>query len=625
MTLRRDPRESGWWRRAAAALAALPPSMRAVLFGAALLHALGVSWGLPSSDGWDCDGIAPRDILPGLAATFTPGDFFTYPPLHLAILALLTLPWTVAAVVHAGTTDIPSVIHEILSPSYMTAFALTARIVSLVMSLGIALALGKIAEEIVRATHQASPPGQRESEHGRDDDHRDENDDHRLPPAERAATFAAATVSVGVAFTYYAHTSNLDVPYLFWASLAALVLVRAIARGEPRRLRAAGLFAACAVATKDQAYALFVASTPALLAAWLLLTRDRARRAVLVREALIALAVVVGATLLLDAVFFNPSGFRARLAFLRGPASQDFSNYSNDLGGKLAIIAELGLELPRHYPWVFAVFVLGGLALAVLDARRPSSARDERSARSILAALAPLAIAVSFTVGFNMAARRTDDRFLLPQMLMFAVYAGIGFERVWSFAAGGRLFRSVARGACVLAFVAALWEALRVDLTLLDEPRYRTEAFLAANVRAGDTVEVHGLNVYLPRFPAAAHVVRVGPTPANRRGPLPGVEEVEAPFMRIDERRPRFVVVSTCYAWRYLPVDTSSHGGHIYPPNQVREAADIDATDFFGGLFAGTLGYHVVHDAKIGDGWFHPIEIHASTNCRTTTFERASP
>jgi hypothetical protein len=74
---------------------------RVVLFAVAILRMVGIGWGLPASDGWDVDGIAPRDFLPGLVETFTPGHYFTYPPFHLALLALLTLPVTVVTLLRA--------------------------------------------------------------------------------------------------------------------------------------------------------------------------------------------------------------------------------------------------------------------------------------------------------------------------------------------------------------------------------------------------------------------------------------------------------------------------------------------------------------------------------------------
>ncbi|MBX3226377.1 MAG: hypothetical protein KIT84_44500 [Labilithrix sp.] len=581
----------------------LPRALRIVLFLAAVLHVIGLSWGLPSSTGWDNDGVAPREILPGLAATFTPGQFYTYPPLHLALLALLTLPVTLIAVFRAPTTALPDVIAEILQPPYMTAFSLTARVTSLVMSLGVAVALAKMTEEIA----------------GRDD-----------PSARRAGVFTAAVASVGMTFNYYAHMSNLDMPSLFWASLAALAFVRAAARQEPRRLRGAALLAACAVATKDQTYALFIVAIPILLAPWFAKTLSgvqgrrsalRARRGpwressrgqspleqekLLLREIGIAVLLGAGVLLLVDGAITNPSGFARRVAFLRGPASQDFSNYERGVRGVVAIFVDVARGFDRSYPLAMAPFVLGGIVLALRATRR----------RTI--ALAPLLFGLSFTLAFNVAARRTDDRFVLPQMLFLSVYAGIGLERVWT------LGRLGGRAIVVTLLLLSLWTSLRVDFMLLYEPRYATEAFLAANVGPDDTIEIHGLNVYLPRFPPA-RIVRVGPSDPKRRAPLPGVVEVEAPYSEIASRRPRFIVVSKCFVWRYLAEEAARDAGpgRMYPVGQQREAVDRDPNEFFQGLFAGRLGYHVAHEAPPFPGWFEPVEFHASLNCRATTFER---
>jgi hypothetical protein len=535
-------------------------NLRWVLALAFVLHAIGVTWGLPSSDAWDNDGIAPRDILPGLAETFTPGSFYTYPPAHLMLLALLTLPVTIVAVARAPGTTIAQVTHEILKAPYMTSFSIVARAVSVAMSLGIAIAIAKIADE--------------------------------LTPRKNAGVYAAATASCGITFTYYAHTSNLDVPSLFWAALAALAFTRAATRAEPKRLRHAALYAAVSIATKDQAYALFALSAPVLLALWMWRAADKKA---LVKECALALVIVVALVLFIDGAPFNPRGFAARVAFLRGPASQDFSNHAADARGLLTIVVDIAKSFDRHYPWIFAPLIAFGIALV----RGPAAAF-------------PALLALSFTVFFNFAARRTDDRFALPQMLFLAVYAGPALawlaER-WRFAA-----------LPVLGWAA--WEALRVDLMFLYEPRYATEKYLREHVGPEDTIEVHGMNVYLPRFPEGARVVRVGATPVARRGPYPGIVEVQAPLMEIAERNPRFIVVSRCYVWRYLPRDTTSHDGYLYPKSQLEKAQDRDATTFFTSLFEGRLGYRPVHSADIVDTWFRPIEIHASLNCKTTTFER---
>jgi hypothetical protein len=556
--------------RLASTVAALPLSLRVVLLVVAIVHGLGLSWGMPASDAWDNDGVAPRDFLPGLASTYTPGDFYTYPPMHLALLALLTAPVTVVAALKAGSTRIPDVLREIIQPPYMTAMAMTARIVTLLMSLGIVLAVAKIAEEIAAEDRKA-----------------------------HASPFAAAVVGLGISFTYYSHTSNLDVPYLFWGSLAALALVR-------ERLRAFAAYAALAVATKDQAYALFLLTAPVVIG-----TRIRRDRKV-VREALIAAAIGIGLLLLIDGAVTNPSGFRARMAFLGGSASQDFATYEKSARGWLNILVDTGKELRAHYaaPLFFAgLYVLG--AWEAIKRRRK------------LEAWIPLLVAVSFTVFFDMQARRVEERFTLPQAIFLAPYAGIALARL----VAARALRWLVRGAIATALGLALYTSLELDANLLLDPRYQTEAFLRANARPGDVVVLQGLNVYLPRIQLSGpEFVRIGPTDPQKRGPIPGLKEVQAPYASIVARKPRFIVVSECWVWRYLPdVFAGTPEGRVRPATQQTDAADQDAADFYGALFGGVLPYRVAHAARFDHPFFRRQHLHASVGCPVYTFERDEP
>src|SRR5215468_3665759 len=68
-----------------------------ILAALLVLRIVGIGWGLPASDGWDNDGIAPRDFLAGLVETVLPGHYYTYPPVHLALLACVTAPVTLVA------------------------------------------------------------------------------------------------------------------------------------------------------------------------------------------------------------------------------------------------------------------------------------------------------------------------------------------------------------------------------------------------------------------------------------------------------------------------------------------------------------------------------------------------
>lgn len=578
--------KSRWWQRALRAVHSLPLELRLVLLLAAIFHGLGLSWGMPSSDAWDNDGVAPRDVLPGLAATFTPGDYYTYPPLQLVILGVLTLPATLLAVFHAESAALPDVIQEIVKPAYMTSITMTARVVTLLMSLGIVAVLALLAGDLASRERRRS-----------------------------VSTFAALFATLNWSFSYYSHTSNLDVPYLFWACLATLWLERAITRCEPRRLRIFAVFAAMAVGTKDQAYAMFLLGAPAALLSWAALDRwPRTNRAIVLRE--LAIAVVLGALVLalIDGALFNPTGFRARVAFLTGPASKDFEMLSKDAHGRLLAFAESFLYFRRHYPPIVAIFVLLGLVVGVRQAFR-------RGRRTLAATLVPLFVALSFSICFNVAALRSEERFTLPQMLMGAVFAGFGLDALWSLRP--KPMRWIARTATVALLLLAAAECVRLLATLFAEPRYDAEAFLANHARNEDTIETHGLNVYLLRFPPGPRVVRVGKSDPARRGILPGVEEVQAPLLDIEKRRPRFVVVSGCYVWRYLERDDlERRSGYVVPATQRADAADPDATTFFQRLFREELSYRRVHEARIRS--FEHSWIHSSLGCPMFTFERVA-
>jgi hypothetical protein len=573
------------------------------------LRLVGLGWGLPASDGWDNDGIAPRDFLAGLVETYTPGSYFTYPPAHLLLLGIVTAPVTLVALLRAPSLAPADVVGEIIKVPYMTTIAYAARAVSWAMSLGIVVLVARIAEEI------------RAHELGVDAD----ADPAWLAQSPRAARvrtagwLAAAVAGVNATVTYYGKTTNLDVPYLFWSLIALLALMRAVARRQPRWLRTFAVTAVLAVGTKDQAYALFLLSAPVILTAWLTLdgwARGEARH--VLRELGVSIAIGVAALLVVDAIVLNPTGFRARVAFLAGPASQDFAHYTNDWAGRRGVLADMALHYTRYYPFALLPAFLAGLAGAVVSWRRAPAAR---AAAQAIVALAPLAAGASFIVAFNFVARRTEHRFMLPQMTLLAVYGGLGLEP--AVAHTRRAIRLAGQAYAAVAFSVALIACASVDAALVLDPRYDAERWLREHARPGDAIEVHGLNVYLPRFPDGVRVTRVGPEPTARRNPLPGVTEVVAPFGDAEKRAPRFIVVSEGWVWRYLlDPDGAQIPGRMLPPTQIASGREPDGSTFFQGLVRGQRGFHEVHKAGWTSTFWPRVDIHASTSREIWIFER---
>jgi len=548
-----------------------------ILTAAAGLRLAGLFWGLPASDGWDADGFAPRHFLTALALTYKHGAYFTYPPLHAFLLALLTMPGVILALLHAPSFHQADVIGEFTKPVYMTFFAVMGRLVSLAMSLAIIWCVARMAELIA---------------------------------GSRAGLFAAGACALNFGLTYYGQVSNLDVPYLFWSLLALLWGMRAVVEQAPKRFWGAALFAAAAVATKDQAYALFLLSLPVFLFLWFALDawpRTHARGIVLTLLPAAVLALL--ALLLVDGAITNGSGFARRIVFLTGPASADYAEYLQGPSGWLALLADMARYFGQGYGLVTAALAVLGLAL-----------QCGRSRGGMLAAgLLPTLALISFTLCFNFAALRSDDRFLLPQAVLATVYIGIAAEAL-AFAAQPWM-RLAARAALTVTALFALHQCIAVNAAFLFDPRYDAEAWMVAHVRPGDRIETYGQNCFMPRFPHGAAVARVGPGDLKLRNPLAGVAEVQAPFGV--PRDPRFIVISTAWVRRYLRPGVTLSGGHIYSRLQQADFNNTDAQVYFRRLVSGKLNYRLAHAAHY-EGLWPVVHIHDSLDEAVWIFERTS-
>ena len=546
-----------------------------ILTAAAGLRLAGLFWGLPASDGWDDDGFAPRNFLTALALTYKHGAYFTYPPLHAIFLALPTLPGLVIALLQAPSLHPADVISEFIKPSYMTFFAVTARLVNLLLSLGIIWCVGAMAQ---------------------------------LVAGRRAGLFAAGACALNFGLTYYGQVSNLDVPCLFWAMLALLWVMRAVAEHEPLRFWPAALFTAAAIATKDQAYALFALTLPAFLLLWFACDSwPRAHVRPIVRIALPATIVALFALLLVDGAFTNPAGFARRLAFLTGPASADYAAYSKGWSGLQALLLDMAA-------WFGTGAALPATLLAVLGAGLIMTHTKDLRIAGLLPALAIL----SFTVCFNFTALRTDARFLLPQAVLGCVYIGIAASWLTSLSQPG--MRLAASAVIALTALASLHVCIAVSAAMLQDPRYDAQSWLQAHIRPGETIETYGQNAYLPHFPAGAAVIRVGTRSLAGRNPLPGVREVRSAFDA--PRASRFIVVNDWWMRHYTDPQ-SELGGHR-SPSAVQAALfhDIAARRYFTDLRDDHLPYRLAHRAGPATGFWPQVHIHESLGEAILIYER---
>ena len=251
--------------------------------------------------------------------------------------------------------------------------------------------------------------------------------------------------------------------------------------------------------------------------------------------------------------------------------------------------------------------------------------RDRRDAARWVAGLLPLLAIVSFTLCFNFAALRSDDRFLLPQGVFASVYVGIAAARLLEFALARRpapAWRSVQAALAVLALFAA-YACAAVPAAMGNDPRYDAEAWMRAHIRPGGSIETYGQNFYLPRFPEQARVSRVGQGALKVRNPLPNVMEVLAPFEAVEQRRPRYILVADRWARRYLAADTQPGPGRVHPENQKGWFAETGARAYFAALYAGRMPYRQVDAAAPRRAFWDEVHIHESLNETVRIFERA--
>ncbi len=315
---------------------------------------------------------------------------------------------------------------------------------------------------------------------------------------DRATGIAfAILVLLTYPFVYYARTSNVDVPALFWTALGLALYARYLGTGlTARRVALLAGVSALAVATKDASYA------PLALAAAVLLAREwRARPDATGTRRTVAFAGIGLVSLL--AVYLPASGmifhFGRYLRHIRfitqgspqGQGSLYYFSTPASLEGYLRLFAKTGMHLVESLGAPVTALAVAGLVLAGFRARR-----------LLLFALPALGVlAVILPVRFVLL------RFTMPVAYIFAFYAA------WAAVEGARAAAPAVRAGARLAFVAACaWSFLRVaDLTwqMLSDTRYYAEAWLEERLEPGEVVGYIGTHAALPRLAAANPTVPV--------------------------------------------------------------------------------------------------------------------
>lgn len=338
-----------------------------------------------------------------------------------------------------------------------------------------------------------------------------------------AARLAAVLVGTAYPVAYYAHTTNLDIGYLFWLVLA---LYAALSAASSPRLRAwafLGGAAAMALSTKEQAFA-FLLPLP-LLAVIGHRRVEPAANPVWNRRVATMMAAGAGTLVVANNLLFNPLGWVARIAYLLGHpitpvaarlAPVEFGFWK---GGKEAVYAEQLWD---------ALDSALGTPLALLGVAGAAAALRHRRAAAWL-----LVPALSY---YYLSLRGLDLitlRYTLPLQVIAVLLAAGLIQRLCDASGTASARRALAAMALTLVFLGTAGAA-ELHWLFWRDPRRQAEEWMARTLPAGGKVETYQKPAYLPR---------IRPPFSAERVPLAGRS-----VAGLAERRPDLVVLSSASA-----------------------------------------------------------------------------
>ena len=424
---------------------------------AVVLDVVGIGWGLPHPTGdWATDGLSPLGPL-ALAWHVLHAEKWwgKYPPFHFLLLALVQAPYVAWLRLRGEIGAIGAVYpyglaHPLLA---LGRLALLARLVSVAMGVATVVFTALTAAELFGL---------------------------------RAAALAGLVLLSSPVTVYYAHTTNLDIPYLCWTTAGLWLAVRVV-RGDAavRTHVLLGAAAALAIATKDQAYACF-----ALLPVPILWRRWQAGRP-LDTALLAALASFAAVYALASLLAVDPSGYLGHARQLTGPANP-YAGVPLSAARVVRVSLRTASATASTLGWPFALAGVAGLVLAAV--RRTPGAEM------------PLAMGLSYYLTFMIPILYAVPRYTLPLVAALAPFAGLGLASLW----GKPGARGVSARRALVGVVVAVGVArgASMDVRLLTDARYPAESWLAAHAPSG-VIGTDAEPSYLPRLAPTRPVVRL--------------------------------------------------------------------------------------------------------------------
>jgi len=504
-----------------------------------IIFTIGIFWGLPNTETWQSDSLAPFHPLLGLSKLFSFGYFNKYPIVHQVILAILDLPVIIAAMINSDPLQgfqMYKFLSVIRSAEYATALILIGRFVSVFMGVGIVYYIYKSGVELFN---------------------------------EKAGVFAALIVSFNSVLNYFCHIAKVEVSYIFWGVLGIYKIIQLVKYDRTRDYILCALFICLSFGSKDQGYAFFILPLIFYLLIYQIVWREEGvsvSNIVFRKKMWIFAAFFVLFTVLVENVILNYEGLLLRFEHLTGDGSTRSQSYALSLYGIYLFLKDniyQMMEMTMGPPFFF--ISITGIVVFFAAVRKN---RKDLFLQSIF-----LAASISYYIFFVQITRNLNVRFPLPRTSDQQGYMAGGLYFLYE-KFKNRIFRISFTVVLVLSLFYSLYNTFSMNANFIYETRYRAEEWMGKNIRENSIIEYYSYLHYLPRFPQKVVSYRI-----------------KTRVMEIADREPDYIVLTSHYYTRYLSVEKAQKG-------RIRSLRNIrwkksGFVEFFDKLFNNELNYRL--------------------------------
>lgn len=482
-----------------------------ILLLAGINFACGIHWGVPTATSaetvspWPVDTIAPVKPLAEAHHKFKRDldSWIIYPLFHYIVVDIAYAPY-LAALFLSGGIENPSGAfpYGVTNPEATFAtLTIIARLVSLLMALGIIVTVFLITRQLF---------------------------------TESAALWAALCTALIAPLAFYAKTSNLDVPYLFWTMLAIWQCLLAIQSQQYRHYILFGVFGALAIASKDQAYGYF--SLTPFIFAWAIARHNNNGRVnvkhycfALVSKPIIITGIATVATFALanNLLFGGLEGYLKHLEFAQiiheqNVRGQNAAIYT--LGWQFTLLTDSVQMLVRMLGWGSLLLALAGIVYCIRKQNYTALVLPLLATGYYLSVTAPVGMVLS--------------RYLLGIAILFMPFLGMLIHQVLQ-----RKTDYTKQAALALVIASIIWQGLlsiNLNYTLLNDSRVQMEAWIKDNIPTGTIIETYTQPRYLPRI-ADEYEYRLI---ANNRDAIDyELQFADITIEKLQQRNPEYILV----------------------------------------------------------------------------------